>query len=76
MISITLTPEQEKFIQNKLKSGKYNNPQEVINEAFKLLEKEEERVESLWIGAVIYQFLLMANRKGWIFYKYMKEVNN
>jgi len=42
MISITLTPEQEEFLQARLKSGKYNNPQEVISEAFKLLEKEEE----------------------------------
>ena len=41
MISITLTPEQEEFLQARLKSGKYNNPQEVISEAFKLLEKEE-----------------------------------
>ncbi len=42
MISITLTPEQEQFIRNRLNSGKYNNPEEVISEAFKLLEKEEE----------------------------------
>lgn len=42
MISITLTPEQEQFLQDKLKSGKYNNSQEVISEAFKLLEKEEK----------------------------------
>ncbi|MDY6806132.1 MAG: type II toxin-antitoxin system ParD family antitoxin [Cyanobacteriota bacterium] len=41
MISITLTPEQEQFLQDKLKSGKYNNPQEVISEALKLLEKED-----------------------------------
>lgn len=42
MMSITLTPEQEQFVRAKLKSGKYNNPQEVISEGFKLLEKEEE----------------------------------
>ena len=42
MISITLTPEQEQFLQAQLKSGKYNNAQDVISEAFKLLEEEEE----------------------------------
>lgn len=41
MISITLTPEQEQFVRDRLKSGKYNNPQEVISEGFKLLENEE-----------------------------------
>ncbi|MBE9145760.1 ribbon-helix-helix domain-containing protein [Planktothrix mougeotii] len=42
MIQITLTPEQEQFLQAQLKTGKYNNLQEVISKAFKLLEKEEE----------------------------------
>lgn len=41
MLQITLTPEQEQFLQAQLKTGKYNNPQEVITKAFKLLEKEE-----------------------------------
>lgn len=40
MLKITLTPEQEQFLQAQLKTGKYNNPQEVISKAFKLLEKE------------------------------------
>ncbi len=42
MLQITLTPEQEQFLQAQLKTGKYNNLQEVISKAFKLLEKEEE----------------------------------
>ncbi|VXD25936.1 conserved hypothetical protein [Planktothrix serta PCC 8927] len=42
MLQITLTPEQEQFLQAQLKTGKYNNPQEVISKAFKLLEKEEK----------------------------------
>ncbi|MEL0589502.1 MAG: type II toxin-antitoxin system ParD family antitoxin [Planktothrix rubescens PR222] len=42
MLKITLTPEQEQFLQAQLKTGKYNNPQEVISKAFKLLEKENK----------------------------------
>ncbi|HEY9863299.1 ribbon-helix-helix domain-containing protein [Planktothrix paucivesiculata] len=42
MLKITLTSEQEAFLQAQLQTGKYNNPQEVISKAFKLLEKEEE----------------------------------
>lgn len=41
-MQITLTPEQEKFLQTQLNLGKYSNFQEVINEAFKLLEEQEK----------------------------------
>jgi putative addiction module CopG family antidote len=41
MIQITLTPEQERFLQTQLNSGKYRNPEQVITEAFKLLEEQE-----------------------------------
>jgi Arc/MetJ-type ribon-helix-helix transcriptional regulator len=30
MMQITLTPEQEQFLQAQLKMGKYHNPQEEI----------------------------------------------
>ena len=39
---ITLTPEQEKFVQAKLKSGKYHNSEELISKAFQLLDEDEE----------------------------------
>lgn len=42
MMQITLTPEQSQFLEKQLKSGKYQTPQEVITEAFKLLEQKEE----------------------------------
>jgi antitoxin ParD1/3/4 len=36
---ITLQPEQEKFIQTQLATGRYTNATEVIAEALQLLEK-------------------------------------
>jgi putative addiction module CopG family antidote len=44
MRQIILTPEQEQFLEKQLKTGKYNNPEEVISKAFQLLEKQEEEI--------------------------------
>jgi antitoxin ParD1/3/4 len=44
MIQITLTLEQEQFLEKQLKTGKYNNPQEVISKAFQLLEEQENEI--------------------------------
>jgi putative addiction module CopG family antidote len=41
MIQITLTPEQEQFLEKQLNTGKYSTPQEVISKAFQLLEEQE-----------------------------------
>jgi putative addiction module CopG family antidote len=41
MMQISLTPEQEQFLEKQLKSGKYNTPQDVINKAFQLLEEDD-----------------------------------
>ena len=38
IMNIQLKPEQEKFIQEKIASGEYTNADDVISEAFKLLE--------------------------------------
>ncbi len=42
LMSITLNSEQERFIQEKLNSGKYQDAEQVIQEAFHLLEKWEQ----------------------------------
>lgn len=39
MINISLKPEHEQFIQAQIASGRFNNPDEVIDLAFKVLEK-------------------------------------
>ena len=47
-MSIALKNEQEQFIQKKLKSGKYGSADEVIFEAFRLLEERDKHYE-LWV---------------------------
>ena len=37
-MNIQLKPNQEQFIQKQLKSGRFNNSEQVINTAFYLLE--------------------------------------
>ncbi|MGD1806851.1 type II toxin-antitoxin system ParD family antitoxin [Dapis sp. BLCC M126] len=41
MMNISLSPEQEKFIQSQIAKGKYTNIAQVIDSALKLLEKQE-----------------------------------
>ena len=36
---IQIKPEHEKFIQSQIASGKYKNPEEVLDIAFRLLKK-------------------------------------
>lgn len=47
---ITLQPEQERFIQAQLATGRYTNTTEVIQEALKLLENRSHY--DLWIEDV------------------------
>lgn len=47
-MSIALKIEQEQFIQKKLKSGKYSSADEVIFEAFRLLEERDQHYEQ-WL---------------------------
>jgi antitoxin ParD1/3/4 len=47
-MSITLKNEQEQFIQKKLNSGKYGSADEVIFEAFRLLEERDKHYEQ-WL---------------------------
>jgi antitoxin ParD1/3/4 len=44
---IQLKPEQEKFIQEKIASGEYSNADDVISQAFKLLEARERKIKEL-----------------------------
>lgn len=48
IMSIALKIEQEQFIQKKLKSGKYSSVDEVIFEAFRLLEERDQHYEQ-WL---------------------------
>jgi antitoxin ParD1/3/4 len=46
-MTIQLKPEQEKFIQEKIASGEYSNADDVISQAFKLLEARERKIKEL-----------------------------
>lgn len=46
-MNIQLKPEQEKFIQEKIASGEYSNADDVITQAFKLLEIRESKIKEL-----------------------------
>ena len=41
-MNITLTPELENLINEKIKSGLYNSPSEVVQESLQLLKKRDE----------------------------------
>jgi antitoxin ParD1/3/4 len=46
-MNIKLKPEIEQFIQAQIATGRFANAEDVINEAFKLLEERERRIEEL-----------------------------
>ena len=46
-MTIFLKPEQEQFIQTQIETGKYVNAEEVVNEAFQLLEKRDRALDEL-----------------------------
>ncbi|MEH2310158.1 MAG: type II toxin-antitoxin system ParD family antitoxin [Nostoc sp.] len=46
-MDISLKPEHEQFIQSQIQAGRYANAEEVMNEAFKLLQVREQRLEEL-----------------------------
>jgi antitoxin ParD1/3/4 len=59
-MSISLTPEQERFIQTKLQAGKYHSVEEILEIALRLLDEYDypkggtasQRSESEWAEEV------------------------
>ena len=41
-MNVSLTPELEKFVNDKVASGRYTSASEVVREALRLLEREEK----------------------------------
>jgi antitoxin ParD1/3/4 len=41
-MNVSLTPQLEKFVANKVASGRYNSASEVIREALRLLEEHDQ----------------------------------
>ena len=50
-MSISLAPDQERFIQTKLQAGKYRSAEEALEIALRLLD-EYDRADPEWIEAV------------------------
>jgi antitoxin ParD1/3/4 len=50
-MSISLTPNQERFIQTKLQAGKYRSAEEIIEIALRLLD-EYDRADGEWVEEV------------------------
>jgi antitoxin ParD1/3/4 len=48
-MNITLSPEQEQFIQTQINKGKYTNSQQIIDKALELLAKQEQEYEK-WLN--------------------------
>ncbi|MFN7931914.1 MAG: type II toxin-antitoxin system ParD family antitoxin [Bryobacteraceae bacterium] len=44
-VNISLTPELDKFLQKRVKSGRYQTASEVVREALRLLERQERERE-------------------------------
>jgi antitoxin ParD1/3/4 len=45
-MNVSLTPELESLVNNKVKSGLYNSASEVVREALRLLE-EDDRIKAI-----------------------------
>jgi antitoxin ParD1/3/4 len=41
-MNVSLTPDLEKFVGNKVESGRYNSASEVVREALRLLEEHDQ----------------------------------
>ena len=41
-MNVSLTAELEKFVKNKVQTGRYNSASEVVREALRLLEEHEQ----------------------------------
>jgi antitoxin ParD1/3/4 len=41
-MNVSLSPELEKFVSAKVKSGRYNSASEVVREALRLLEEHDQ----------------------------------
>lgn len=50
-MSTAITPDQERFIQTKLQTGKYRSAEEVLEIALRLLD-EYDRAEAEWVEGI------------------------
>jgi antitoxin ParD1/3/4 len=46
-MNVSLTPELEALVRQKLQTGQYSNPSEVMPEALRLLDERDTRLNRL-----------------------------
>jgi antitoxin ParD1/3/4 len=46
-MNVSLTPQLEKLVREKVESGRYNNASEVVREGLRLIEQRDQRLERL-----------------------------
>jgi antitoxin ParD1/3/4 len=64
-VNVSLTPELEKFVEAKVESGRYTSASEVVREALRLLEEQEQiRREQLSVFHLELSHRLEAMDKG------------
>ncbi len=60
-MNVSLTPRLEKYINRKVKEGKYQTASEVVREALRLLQERDEKIE--WLRAQLRPALEAADRR-------------
>ena len=70
-MNVSLTPELEKFVEDKVEGGRYTSASEVIREALRLQERREvrlrEREEALKaLHAELDRRIVEADAGGWV----------
>ena len=46
-MNVSLTPQLEQMVREKVQSGRYNNASEVVREGLRLIEERDQRLERL-----------------------------
>jgi antitoxin ParD1/3/4 len=48
-MNVSLTPQLEQLVREKVESGRYNNASEVVREGLRLIERRDQKLNSLRI---------------------------
>jgi antitoxin ParD1/3/4 len=70
-MNVSLTPELERMVQEKVESGRYTSASEVVREALRLMEKRDQRMAEREQALREFQAMLdgriaEADAGGWI----------
>ena len=49
-VNVSITPELDEFLQNRVSSGRYQTTSEVVREALRLLERQERERDEAFHG--------------------------